>query len=165
MMRGVRPAAVAALLCIAGLLGACGGNPPDAARTINEVSSEASVRLGDVLLRANTIPGATLAEPVAQQYGIARDPGTVMLLVSVRDIKRDTALTAHVTATASDLLGKRQAVVMREVRSGSAQSGEAFVDYVGSAKVIAPDTLRFDVEAKLESGLRLDLQVNRDFFP
>src|SRR3546814_17248096 len=45
---------------------------------------EASMQIGDVLVRANAVPTANLGEAVARQYGIERGTGTVMLLVGVR---------------------------------------------------------------------------------
>ena len=119
------------------------------------------MQVGDVLVRANALPTADLGEAVARQYGITRDPGTVMLLVGVRrdGESGETALPARVTANAADLLGKRQQLEMHEVRSGE------FIDYVGTARVIAPDTLRFDVEVTPEGGSTMQLRFNRDFFP
>src|SRR3546814_5920313 len=83
------------------------------------------MQIGDVLVRANAVPTANLGEAVARQYGIERDTGAVMLLVGVRrDVDGgETALPARVTAVASDLLGKRQQLEMREVRSGDPGSG------------------------------------------
>jgi len=119
------------------------------------------MQVGDVLVRANAMPTAVIGEAVAAQYGVERDPGTVMLLVGVRSDAGDgeTALPARVTATAADLLGKRQSLEMREVRSGE------FIDYVGTARVIAPDTLRFDVEVTPDGKSPMQLHFNRDFFP
>lgn len=117
------------------------------------------VRQGDVVVRASAIPTDMLGEAVARQYGIERAPGTVLLLVGARRGSAEAALPARVSATATDLLGKRQAIAMREVRSGE------FVDYAGTARVIAPDTLRFDVEVATEGAAPMSLQFNRDFFP
>src|SRR3546814_3246103 len=79
-----------------------------------------------------------------------------MLLVGERRYgdAGETALPARVTAVASDLLGKRQQLEMREVRSGDPGSGpgQGFIDYVGTARVIAPDTLHFDVRVVPEGG-------------
>lgn len=118
------------------------------------------MRTADLVVRASVLPTQTLGEAVATQYGIERDASTLMLLVGVRrgSDAQETALPARVTATAADLLGKRQDIAMREVRSG------AFVDYVGTAEVIAPDTLRFDIVATPEGGAPMTLQFNRDFF-
>src|SRR3546814_8689960 len=113
------------------------------------------MQIGDVLVRTNAVPTANLGEAVARQYGIERGTGTVMLLVGVRreGDAGETALPARVTAVASDLLGKRQQLEMREVRSGDPGSGpgQGFIDYVGTARVIAPDTLHFDVRVDRKS--------------
>lgn len=145
------------------LLTACSGGSPDAARehANAQAREEALVRAGDATVRANVIPASLLGEAVAKQYGIVRDDNAVMLMVGVRLATgtQDTALPARVTATATDLLGKHQTIAMREVRSGD------FVDYVGIATVIAPDTLRFDIAVDAGAGRRATLQFNRDFFP
>lgn len=149
-------------LAIALALAGCGGPAPShGGGDKAPATQEAVLRQGDVIVRANAIPAESLGEAVARQYGIAREPGTVMLLVGVRrgDERAEAALPARIEATATDLLGKRQAIAMRELRSGE------FVDYAGSARVIAPDTLRFDVEVAPEGGARMALQFNRDFFP
>lgn len=162
MTKTPRRAGASLLLAVAGLVAACGGTTqpasPDAA---NAMPREASVRLGDVVVRATAIPTTTLGEAVAVQYGIVRDHKTVMLLVGVRRARQwaqETALPAQVTASATDLLGKRQAIAMRAVRTGG------LVDYVGVATVIPPDTLRFDINALPEGGQRMTLRFNRDFF-
>lgn len=157
-----RRAALGLALC--GLLAACDGSSQqqDAARQRATVPVEASLRVGELLVRANAVQTATLGEAVARQYGVDRDADTVMLLVGVRregPDTQETSLPARVGATAVDLLGRRQAPQMREVRSGE------FIDYVGSYRVAAPETLRFDVEVVAEGGQRMTLQFNRDFFP
>jgi hypothetical protein len=148
-------------LLFAALLAGCGGKAPDhAANTRSQARQEASVRSGDIVVRANAIPTTMLGETVAKQYGIVRDDGSVMLLVGVRRVdSRETAVPARITASATNLLGKQQAVVLREVRSGE------FIDYVGVVDMIAPDTLRFDIEVAPEGATRMELHFNRDFFP
>lgn len=148
---------IASLALCAALAGCVGSAPPAAG---GQTQQEAVMQVGNVLVRANAISTSSLGEAVARQYGIERDTRTVMLLVGVRrdDGGNETALPARVTAVASDLLGKRQELVMREVRNGE------FIDYVGTARVIAPDTLRFDVTATPEGGSPMQLRFNRDFF-
>jgi hypothetical protein len=150
------------LLCTA-LLSACDGSSPqaDAARQQSAAPQEASVQFGDVIVRANAVVTASLSEAVAEQYAVPRDEATVMLLVGVRRIDGDqeASVPARIEARAVDLLGKRQAPEMREIRSGE------FIDYVGSFRIAAPETLRFDVEVVTGDGQRASLQFNRDFFP
>lgn len=161
MTKTPRRAGASLLLAVAGLVAACGGTTQPASHDATDATPrEASVRLGDVVVRATAIPTTTLGEAVAGQYGIVRDDKAVMLLVGVRrgSGPQETALPAQVTASATDLLGKRQAIAMRAVRTGG------LVDYVGVATVIPPDTLRFDIDVLPEGGQRMTLRFNRDFF-
>lgn len=155
-----RFAASAAALLLASMVAACGSSSPTPAPDA-AAHAPASARVGDLVVRASAVPTADLGEAVAGQYGIERDPDTVLLLVGVRrgEGAAETAVAARASARATDLLGNRQAIALREVRSG------AFVDYVGTARVIAPDTLRFDVEVVPEGGAAMSLRFNRDFFP
>src|SRR3546814_14972797 len=101
------------------------------------------MQIGDVLVRANAVPTANLGEAVARQYGLERRTGTVMLLVAVRleGDAGETALPARVTAVASDLLGTRHQLEMREVRSGAPRSGpvQGFIVYVKMGKASGRD--------------------------
>lgn len=161
-----------ALLAVvaAALLGACGGPSPqaDAARQQSAAPQEASVQFDDVIVRANAVATTNLSEAVAKQYGVSRDDTTVMLLVGVREVVdgQETSLPAQVSARAVDLLGKRQTPQMREVRSGAPGSGagQGFIDYVGSFRIAAPETLRFDVEVMTTDGQPATLRFNRDFY-
>jgi len=160
MTDAARRAAMALLVGL-GLAG-CGSGAPGPAGNHAQAQLEASARVGDVIVRANAVSTASLGEAVARQYGIERSNGTIMLLVGVRRDDgngNETALPARVAAVATDLLGKRQQPAMREVRSGE------FIDYVGTASVIAPDTLRFDIDITVEGGPAMELHFNRDFFP
>ena len=156
MIRFARIAVLAGTL----LLSACGGAPSAGSGAGSESQREASVRVGDTVVRASVLPTASLGEAVAKQYGIERDASTAMLLIGVRrgSDAQETAIAARITATATDLLGKRQAIDLREVRSGE------FVDYVGTVTVITPDTLSFDVTATSDGVAQVKLQFNRDFF-
>lgn len=161
MTKTPRRAGTGLLLAVAGLVAACGGTPQPASHDAADAApQEASARLGDVVVRATAIPTTTLGEAVAGQYGIVRDDRTVMLLVGVRRDSgpQEAALPAQVAASATDLLGKRQAIAMRAVRTGG------LVDYVGVATVIPPDTLRFDVKVVPEGAPAMTLRFNRDFF-
>jgi hypothetical protein len=147
-----------ALLVVA--LAGCGDDAPKAARPV-EQPQEAVSRVGDVTIRANVLPTANLAEPMAQQYGIARDEDTVMLLVSVRRGAEgaDTAIPATIEASAANLHGQREALTMREIRAGD------YVDYVATAEVSPPDTLTFDLKIVREDGATSTMRFSRDFTP
>lgn len=158
-----RALALALALATTCLLAACGGPTPEseAARQQAESPQEASLRSGDFVVRANTVATMRLGEAVARQYGVGRDADTVMLLVGVRRelASGEVAVPARVSATAVDLLGRRQALDMREIRSGD------FIDYAGSARVSAPDTLRFDIRVVGDGIGTATLQISRDFYP
>jgi hypothetical protein len=143
------------------LLVACGGEPPARTAEQSPAPQEAIERVGDVSMRASVMQTADLGPDIARQYGISRNDNTVMLLVAVRkgSDAAEIALPAQVTATATDLRGQRQTIVMRELRAGD------LLDYVGTAKVTLPDNLRFDGRIVREGGASSTLQFTREFYP
>lgn len=148
------PAGLASL-CLA----ACGGAapPPPAAAA----QPPAELRTGELTVRATTLPTAQLNEAMARTYGVERDEDTVLLVVGMRRGPQsgEQSVPGAVVATASDLLGKRQRVVLRAVDSGG------YVDHVGEFDVSMPDTLHFEVTARPEGAPAATLEFNRDFFP
>ncbi|MGO4223115.1 DUF4426 domain-containing protein [Lysobacter sp. TAF61] len=157
-MRCVAPFLV---LLIAGLSACSGSAPPPAAPAATAAQGESVSRVGDVSIRANAMQTSALSAPVAGQYGISRADNLVMLLVAVRQgpEAQEVALPARITASATDLRGRRQNIEMRELRSGD------LLDYIGTAEVTAPDTLRFDVTIVRENGATSTMQFSRDFYP
>ena len=137
--------------------------------TTAPASQEATLKMGDVTIRASAIQTSTLSEPVAAQYGITRDAGNVMLLVAVRQGAegQEIALPASVTATMTDLRGQQQTLDMRELRSGApgAPPEQQLLDYVGTVSTQVPDTLRFDVQVTREGSAPATLQFSREFYP
>ena len=123
--------------------------------------ADAVTRIGDVSIRASVIQTSMLNEPVAREYGITRDPKTVLLLVAVRQgpDATATALPASITATATDLRGGKQDIAMRELKSGD------LVDYIGTVGTTLPDTLRFDITVVRAGGATSTMQLQREFFP
>jgi hypothetical protein len=123
--------------------------------------ADAVTRIGDVSIRASVIQTSMLNEPVAREYGITRDPTTVLLLVAVRQgpDATATALPASITAIATDLRGGRQDIAMRELKSGD------LVDYIGTVGTTLPDTLRFDITVVRAGGATSTMQLQREFFP
>ena len=152
---------IIAALVAALLLAACGAEPPPRTAADAPAPQEAIARAGDVTMRASAVETTTLGPAVASQYGIRRDPGTVMLLVAVRQGAEgaEVALPARVTATATDLRGQRQDIAMRALRVGD------LLDYVGTVQTTLPDTLRFDITIVREGGATSTLQLTREFFP
>ncbi|MEO7258369.1 MAG: DUF4426 domain-containing protein [Luteimonas sp.] len=147
---------------------ACGGpqpSAPDAAHGSTASTAadrgESVVRIGDTSIRASVVQTSTLPGSVARQYGINRDPGTVLLLVAVRKGPDASAiaLPAQITATVTDLRGGRQEIVMRELRAGE------LLDYVGTLSTTLPETLRFDLKVAADGIGPTTLQFEREFYP
>lgn len=172
-MPAIRSVLAALSLCV---LAACSGTTPAPVPTTTASPADAAgsqddavVRVGEVTIRASAVPTLQLGEGIARRYGITRGPGTVLLLVTVRqgDDASAVALPATVTATATDLRGGRQQLAMRELRSGDPGSdpGQALLDYVGIATTTLPDTLRFEVTVVRTGGANSTLRFSRDFYP
>lgn len=150
------------------VLTACGDSARTPVAPAPAAQEEAVSRIGDVTIRAVALPTSALGAEVARRYGIARDARTVMLLVGVRQgsTAEETSLPATITATVTDLSGQRQEIALRELRSNDpSAAGQALLDYVGTAEVNPPDTLRFDVTIVREGGARSTMQFSREFFP
>jgi hypothetical protein len=126
-----------------------------------DAQADAVTRIGDVSIRASVIQTSMLNEPVAREYGITRDPKTVLLLVAVRQgpDATATALPASITASATDLRGGRQDIAMRALKSGD------LVDYIGTVSTTLPDTLRFDITVVRAGGATSTMQLQREFYP
>ena len=150
-----RLSAFLACACLAG----CGGEPT--MPTSAEADAPAELRTGEVTVRATTLPTARLNPAMARQYAIAPDAGSVLLVIGMRrgPQSQETSVAGKVNASASDLLGNRQAVELREIRS------DGFIDYVGTARVSMPDTLRFEIVARPHGAPAATLRFHRDFFP
>lgn len=140
-------------------LAACGGNPAPPPRA--EAQPPAELRSGDVTVRATTLPTLQLNDAMARAYGVQRDAGSVLLVVGLRrgPQSNEVSVPGTVSATAHDLLGRRQQVTLRAIDSGG------YVDHVGVVRVSMPDTLRFRVEARPEAAAPATLEFHRDFFP
>ncbi|MEQ1512231.1 MAG: DUF4426 domain-containing protein [Lysobacteraceae bacterium] len=146
------------LLCIG--IAACGNDAPKPAKRI-DTPQEAAVRDGDVTARANVIATGLLHERMAREYGIPRDDHSVLLMVSVRRGPDgfDISLPATITASATNLQGQTQSIAMREMRIGE------LTDYIGTAQMLPPDTLRFDVKIVREGAAASTMTFSRDFEP
>lgn len=155
-MRGLAHTALAILA--AAWLGACGSSQPPPSEA---TQPPAELRIGELVARASTVPTQRLSPAIAQRYGVERDPRTVLLVVSLRDGTGadERSVPGGVAATATDLLGRRQSIAMRQVRE------EGFLDHVGTVRVAMPDTLRFEVEVRVEGAAPASLRFHRDFFP
>jgi Domain of unknown function (DUF4426) len=146
------------LLCFA--LAACGDDAPKPAKRI-DTPQEAVSRAGDVTMRANVIATGQLHERMTREYGIPRDNHSVLLMVSVRRGPDgfDISLPATITASATNLQGQTQPIAMREMRIGE------LTDYIGTAQMSPPETLRFDLKIVREGAAASTMTFSRDFEP
>lgn len=157
----MRLPATALLITCAVASGGCGREPSAMTPTPAAAPQEATVRAGDLTVRASTIQTSLLGEAIASQYGIARGDSTVLLLVAVRKGPEggETSVPATITATATDLRGRQQAIAMKELRSGG------LLDYTGLVEVGPPETVRFELSVVPEGGAPIAVRFSRDFFP
>lgn len=153
----------AGLVSLISLLLACGSPPPSVA--LPAQPTQATARVGDVTIRASLVPTENLGAEVAARHGIAREPGSVLLLVGVRrgEGAAETSMPAAVRASVTDLRGRTRQVALRELRS-DAGPGESLLDYAGTVAVSPPDTLRFEITVDWGGeGRSTTMQLQRDF--
>ncbi len=160
-----RPALAGAALA-AVLVAACGGSAPEPVAAQPAVPRHATTQVGDVTVRANALRTSSLDAAVAERYGIARAPDTVLLLVGVRrgNGAGEMPIAANVTATVTDLRGQRRALAMRALH-GNVPPGETVLDYFGVIEASPPDTLRFDIDVDWAGGgttLRVEHELRPD---
>ena len=149
-MRIPSPTPIALLAAL--LLAGC-GNPPQPPAA----PQEQLLQRGDLDVRATVMQTSTLSQEIAARYGIERGDDVVMLMVGVRRGEAGASVAATVTASATDLDGRRHAIAMRELHAGGV------VDHVGTLRVALPTTLDFDIEIRPEGQPPLRMDFNRDF--
>ena len=139
------------VLSAAGLLAGCASDAPPAA------PHEEVLQRGDTTVRATVMQTSTLSEAIAARYGIERGDDRVLLVVGVRQGPAEDPAEATVTATATDLRGRRHAIPLHALEAGG------LVDHVGSLRVELPATLDFDIEVRRAGGQPLRMRFNHDF--
>lgn len=114
-------------------------------------SAENSTRAEPFTIHHNAIPTALLTPEVAGNYNIVRSKYRGLLNVSViREVAGTTgqAVTARVSASALNLIGKRHQIDLREVREGEA------IYYIGDFPIVDGETLNFTLEVTPEGATR-----------
>lgn len=139
------------VLSAAVLLAGCAPDAPPAA------PHEEVLQRGDTTVRATVMQTSTLSEAIAARYGIERGDDRVMLVVGVRQGPAEDPAEATVTATATDLRGRRHAIPLHALEAGG------LVDHVGSLRVELPATLSFEIEVRPEGQHPVRMQFNHDF--
>ena len=150
------------LLALLGLA-ACGAPQPptpEVAAASTATGGNAEVQLGATTARASAIQTSLLADAIARQYGVERDPKSVLLLVALdTSTAAGTSPPATVRATVTDLRGSRADIAMRPVQA------DGSVDWIGVTSTSLPDTLRFDVTVSAGPGAAARMQIQREFYP
>ncbi|MCW8890162.1 MAG: DUF4426 domain-containing protein [Sedimenticola sp.] len=114
-------------------------------------SAENSTSFDGFTIHHNAIPTAILTPAIASNYQITRSKYRGLLNVSViRDVAGTTgqAVSAKVTAYAINLIGRRHAISLKEIREGQA------IYYIGDFPIVDGETLTFMLEVTPEGSNR-----------
>jgi len=152
MTEGARlPVAMLALLVTA-----CGQAPSqaDVAAAATNAAMPARATTGELEVLGSVVPTGGLSAAVASRYRIEPARDRALVLVSVR--RGDAATPARVSGEARDLRGVRQALEFDAVDVDGA------TEYVATARVEGPDTLRLDLRVATDEGERVNLRFSRD---
>ena len=122
-----------------------------------DAARPAIAAVGDAEASASVVPTSMLSDAVAARYGVTREPGLVLVLVGLR--VGDEAQRATVSGQARDLRGVAQSLEFREVQA------DGLIDYVSTARIRPPDTLRFDIGVVTGDQERAQLKFSRDILP
>jgi hypothetical protein len=164
-MRMTRDRCRMALLAVSmTLAGACSApTPPAPARSEDAAvaTGDAVLQMGDTWARASVVQTSALPASVARQYGVERDPRTLLLLVVAGKgpPASATLVPVQVTAQVTGLTGATQAIAMRQVRDGDS------VDAIGTVRTTLPDTLGFDLQLSVAGQPPASLRFSREFYP
>lgn len=125
------------------------------------VAAENSLRSGNHVVHFNAVPTTSLTPDIARQYGITRSANRALVNIAVREGEpgADRATLAKVSIAATNLVGQRSDLRVREVREGDA------VYYLAEARIAGDDTLAFEVEVTPEGATApIRVQFRQEFF-
>ena len=152
---------IALALSLSAALAGCGPSPSPSSGTDGAAQRDAALpalaTVGEAEASASVVPTSMLSDTVAARYGVTREPGRVLVLVGLR--VGDEAQRATVSGQARDLRGVAQSLEFREVQA------DGLVDYVATARIRPPDTLRFDIGVVTDDQQRAQLKFSRDILP
>lgn len=144
-------------LAIALLAATACGQPPsqaDAAAAATNAAMPARTTIGGLEVSGSVVPTASLSAAVASRYRIEPARGRALVLVSVR--RGEIATPAEVAGEVRDLRGVRQTLAFDAV------DVDGTTEYVATARVEGPDTLRLDLQVTTDDGERVSLRFSRD---
>lgn len=138
-------------------LAACSGQQAPQPATLLQ-AQPAYTDLGGLRVHYNLLPTLAMNEAVARGYGVKREADRALLVVALRQRVNDEELPAegNVVATAIDLSGKRQSVVLRAVRTG------AYTDLIGVLDALPHDQLRVELQVRAVAG-QGEVRFERNF--
>lgn len=124
------------------------------------VHAQQAETFGRYQVHYNTLNTNLLTPEVARSYGIQRATTRAMLNVTVLDTETDEAVSARVTATATNLTGQRRELDMREIRDQGA------IYYISVFRVHDEESMNFRIEVQPEgrSGPPFSLAFRQQFF-
>lgn len=118
-------------------------------------------KFGDVVVHYSALSSDQLPPEVARTYGFARSSHKGLLNIAVQreaGAAAPQAIAAKVDARATNLLGQKIPVSVREIRDGDA------IYYLGEFAVAGTDTLRFEVDVTPAGATApLTLRFSKDY--
>lgn len=119
---------------------------------------------GDYVVHYNAINTGMLTPEVAQHYKILRSKNRALLNISVRkkgseSVMTDSAVTATVEVTITNLSGQLETVNMKEIREGDA------IYYIGVFRIDNEEIFNFNIQVTPESkGQTRVVKFRQQFF-
>lgn len=120
--------------------------------------SEQKLESGEHVVHYNAQNTADLSQEIAGQYGISRNPGLAMVMITVQK-KTGEPVTAVVSGQARNLLGQTQVLEMREIRE------DRSVYYLGLFTISNRETQTFNLDIQPKGSLQpFELRFSQQFF-
>jgi hypothetical protein len=162
-MTFARPALAAATALLAVGATACGpGETPGKAPQAREITRPSHETFGEYVVHFSAQPTTMLSPDVARAAGIRRSGTRAMVNIAVLrrvDDAPDLPVSAAVEVSASNLLGQRREVRMRELRDGEA------IYYLGELSVANEEIVNFTVRVRPEgAGEAHEFRFQQQFY-
>jgi len=127
---------------------------------ISNVYAEKSKDYGDYIVHYNAFTTDVLQADIAKHYNIRRSKNRGMINISVlKKNNNNTAVTASVSGTASNLTGQLKSLSIKEIKDGDA------IYYISDFSVSNRETLDFSVNIKVDDKERpLRVTFRQQFF-
>ena len=140
------------------LLAACSAG--EAPRIVTPTAAEpAYTDFGTLRVRYHALPAQSLNEPMAKRYGVPRDAGLALVMVSLRQLRggEEIAIDGQARATAIDLQGERTAIALKPVKTG-----DGYTDHLGTFAISPRNHYRIEVAVDAQ-GQHEAVSFQREF--